>query len=95
MEPTNAINYYKLYSVHKRTRSYSKAHTAISTAVELNGSKTDWRIQKAKLLVSLGSCNEAYVVAKTDAKDGNGMMNGAREGNECAQRTQLTMKVYQ
>ena len=87
VEPDNAVNYYKLYSVHKRMRSLSEALTDITQAVELNGSRADWRIQKAKLLVNLGRCDEAaveYAAARENAAD-------ARQAKETADGTRDTI----
>lgn len=100
VEPTNANNYYKLYSVHKRMRSLSDALNSITKAVELNGSKIDWRIQKAKLLVNLGRCEEAnveYIAASeiADAKHERQLVDGAKEANECATLTTSAMEAYQ
>jgi len=101
VEPDNAVNYYKLYSVHKRMRSLSDALNSITKAVELNGTKSDWRIQKAKLLVNLGRCEEANVEyleageSATDAKIARQLVDGAKEANECAKLTQSAMAAYQ
>lgn len=104
-EPQNANNYYKLYSVHKRTRSLSEALSDISSAVELDGSKFDWRIQKAKLLVDLGRCEEAaaeYGEARKLASAAGGdegrdrkAKEGASDAATCAQLTQQAMSAYQ
>mmetsp|Transcript_26334 Transcript_26334/g.55986 ORF Transcript_26334/g.55986 Transcript_26334/m.55986 type:complete len:540 (-) Transcript_26334:258-1877(-) len=101
VEPENSINYYKLYSVHKRMRSLSEALEDITRAVELNGSKVDWRIQKAKLLVNLGRCDEAHVEymeaqkGATDERNANKTVEGAREAGECAKMIEAAMKSYQ
>lgn len=101
VEPANAVNYYKLYSVHKRMRSLSEALTDITKAVELNGSKTDWRIQKAKLQVNLGMCEEAqaeYSEAKesaADAKQAKQTTDGLEEASDCAKLTVQANMAYQ
>jgi tetratricopeptide (TPR) repeat protein len=60
IQPDNAINYHKLYTVRKRKgNSLSEALNDISKAVELDPNKVDYRIQKATLLVQLGRCDEA------------------------------------
>ena len=57
VDPNNAYTYYMLYSVHKRMRALGDALSDITKAVELNDKKTDWKLQKAKLLVNLGRCD--------------------------------------
>ena len=59
VEPDNAANYFKLFRVHSRMRSYISALKDITQACELDKTKSDYRIQKAKLLVNLGQCDEA------------------------------------
>lgn len=103
LEPTNAINYYKLHSVHKRMRSLSEALTDITKAVELDGTNYDWRIQKASLLVNLGRCEEGqdeYMTAKNlasndDSKSKQAAVDGFGVANECAQLTKSAMSAYQ
>ena len=82
MEPNNAVNYYKLYNVHKRQRSLGEALEDISNAVRVeqesvNGDKTkdtkklvEYQEQKAKLLVGLGRCEEAVEIYKSIGYDG-------------------------
>lgn len=100
-EPDNGVNYYKLYSVHKRMRSLSDALNDITKAVELDGTKADWRIQKAKLLVNLGRCDEAheeYMEARkhaTDAKRAKEIVDGANDAGECSHLTRSAMEAYQ
>ena len=52
LEPDNALNFYRLFGVHKRMRALGDALDDITRAVELDG-KTAWRLQKAKLLVGM------------------------------------------
>jgi tetratricopeptide (TPR) repeat protein len=66
LEPDNAVNYYKLYNVHKRQRLLVEALEDISNAVSVASQTEDgkkklmeYREQKAKLLVGLGRCDEA------------------------------------
>eukprot|EP00804_Cyclotella_cryptica_P001514 CCRYP_003731-RA/>CCRYP_003731-RA protein AED:0.08 eAED:0.08 QI:304/1/1/1/1/1/3/76/544 len=85
LEPDNAVNYYKLYNVHKRMRSLAEALDDISNAVRIEAEKVaregssgndkklrEWRDQKAKLLVGLGRCDEAveeYKLLNAPAND--------------------------
>ena len=71
IEPQNAANYYKLFRVHSRLRSYVSALTDITNAVEVDPNQKDYRFQKAKLLVTLGRCEEAVEQYKYLATDGN------------------------
>lgn len=59
VEPTNAVNHFKLFRVHSRMRSYTSALTDISKACEMDPDKAEYVLYKAKLLVSLGRCDEA------------------------------------
>ena len=73
LEPDNAVNHYKLYNVHKRQRMLVEALEDITNAVsvELNSDNvikngntkklSEYRAQKAKLLVGLGRCDEALI----------------------------------
>jgi len=59
IEPSNASNYYKLFRVHNRMRNYVSALSDISKAVEADPKQAEYRLQKAKLLVNLGRCDDA------------------------------------
>ena len=59
VEPDNGTNFYKLFRVHNRMRKYTSALSDIEKALELEPSNTDWRMQKAKLLKSLGQCDRS------------------------------------
>lgn len=58
-EPDNATNYYKLYRIHSRLKNYHSALTDITAACDKDPADVEYRLQKAKLLVSLGRCDEA------------------------------------
>eukprot|EP00548_Thalassiothrix_antarctica_P006904 CAMPEP_0194146962 /NCGR_PEP_ID=MMETSP0152-20130528/22436_1 /TAXON_ID=1049557 /ORGANISM="Thalassiothrix antarctica, Strain L6-D1" /LENGTH=475 /DNA_ID=CAMNT_0038847621 /DNA_START=86 /DNA_END=1513 /DNA_ORIENTATION=- len=64
IEPENAMNHYKMFRVRQRTRKYADALRDISRALELRPDSMDYRLQKAKLLKSLGQCEEALLVVK-------------------------------
>lgn len=57
LEPTSALNHYKLYRLYHRKRSFDNALTHVTRAAELNA--PDYTPTKAKLLVSLGQCDRA------------------------------------
>lgn len=59
VEPDNAANYYKLFRVHSRMRSFVSALKDITQACEYDKGNTEYRVQKAKLLLNLGQCDEA------------------------------------
>lgn len=61
LEPDNGINYYQLFRVHSRARKYVEALSAITTALEVDPTNGSYRVQKAKLLKSLGQCDRAVV----------------------------------
>ncbi|KAL9183194.1 hypothetical protein ACHAXT_004981 [Thalassiosira profunda] len=100
-EPDNALNHYKLYSVHKRMRSLGDALDDITRAVDLDNSKAEWHILKAKLLVNLGRCDEAetaYYDAQKVAKDekqATQAAGGRKDAKDCATLTAQAMKAYQ
>ena len=105
IQPDNAINYHKLYTVRKRKgNSLSEALIDISKAVELDPNKVDYRIQKATLLVQLGRCDEAlgeYIQAqqltahKVDDAMRNVAIEGVQSSAECAEYTKEALKAYQ
>jgi len=64
VEPENGTNFYKLFRVHNRMRKFSSALSDIEKALELEPSNADWRMQKAKLLKSLGQCDRSFVEYK-------------------------------
>jgi tetratricopeptide (TPR) repeat protein len=64
LEPENAINHYKLFRVHQRMRKYSEALKTLGRALELKPDSKEYRLQKVKLLKSLGQCEEALLVVK-------------------------------
>lgn len=59
LEPSNAGNYFKLYRVHNRMKNYVSALKDITKACEVDPQQAEYRFYKAKLLVSLGRCDEA------------------------------------
>jgi tetratricopeptide (TPR) repeat protein len=95
MEPQNAMNYYKLYNVHKRQRALADALEDISNAVRIEGEtvareqKADKKLKeyreiKAKLLVQLGRCDEAV----EEYKLLNLPSGEAQQAGECAHSIQ-------
>eukprot|EP00538_Stauroneis_constricta_P002216 CAMPEP_0119550058 /NCGR_PEP_ID=MMETSP1352-20130426/3662_1 /TAXON_ID=265584 /ORGANISM="Stauroneis constricta, Strain CCMP1120" /LENGTH=502 /DNA_ID=CAMNT_0007595805 /DNA_START=138 /DNA_END=1646 /DNA_ORIENTATION=+ len=60
-EPGNATNYFKLYKVHSRMRRFMDALGDLTKALEVDPSNLDYRTQKAKLLKSLGQCDQAVI----------------------------------
>ena len=59
MEPQNAANYYKLYRVHSRMKQTMNAITDLNNAIDLDPTKTLYRKERAKALVSVGQCEQA------------------------------------
>lgn len=84
-EPDNAMNYFKLYKVHSRMKHLETALNDITKALELDDSNADWRVQKAKLLKSLGQCDRA-VVEYQQIQNKNGdpaIATALQEAQEC------------
>lgn len=61
LEPENGINHFQIFRVQSRARKYADALGAINKALELEPSNGSYRVQKAKLLKSLGQCDRAVV----------------------------------
>jgi tetratricopeptide (TPR) repeat protein len=59
VEPDNAANYFKLFRVHSRMKRFTHALNDITKACERDPKSAEYRVQRAKLLVSLGQCEEA------------------------------------
>lgn len=100
LEPTNAVNHHKLFGVHKRMRAFSAALDDVTRAVELDGTKTAWRLQKAALLVGLGRCDDA--VAEYEAAGRNAdaaavagpLGEGAAAAGDCAATLRAATAAY-
>lgn len=59
VEPENADNFFKLFRVHSRMKRTNDALNDINQAVELNPTKSTYRIERAKFLVTFGQCDLA------------------------------------
>lgn len=68
LEPEKGSNYFQIFRVHSRDRKYGDALNAITKALELDPANDSYRVQKAKLLKSLGQCDRA-VVEYTEIKN--------------------------
>ena len=60
----------------ERMRAHGGALDDITRAVDLDGAKTVWRLQKAKLLAGLGRCDD--VAAEHAASRGNADADGPK-----------------
>jgi len=85
--------------LHNRMGQYANALSDIEKALELEPSNFDWRIQKAKLLKSLGQCDRSVVEYKEliqnistddDAARVKALMNDA---SECEQAITLAQRA--
>jgi len=87
VEPENGTNFYKLFRVHNRMRKFASALTDIEKALELEPSNSDWRMQKAKLLKSLGQCDRSLVeyqqVMKSASTPPNNLQELMNDASEC------------
>ncbi|KAG7358506.1 chaperone protein DnaJ [Nitzschia inconspicua] len=96
LEPDNAMNYFKLYKVHSRMKHLETALNDITKALELDGSNADWRMQKAKLLKSLGQCDRAVVEYQQMQKSGSSdssVATALQEAQECEQTIAMAQKA--
>uniref|UniRef100_A0A7S2R980 J domain-containing protein n=1 Tax=Eucampia antarctica TaxID=49252 RepID=A0A7S2R980_9STRA len=97
IEPDNAANYYKLYRVHSRMRRLEDALTDITSALTVDPSLDEYRLTKAKLLISLGQCEEALPEFELLNKNGfqNDKVSSAEnDAVECASKLDLATKAY-
>mmetsp|Transcript_24250 Transcript_24250/g.57419 ORF Transcript_24250/g.57419 Transcript_24250/m.57419 type:complete len:530 (+) Transcript_24250:135-1724(+) len=107
-EPENGGNYFKLFKVRSRMKQYAKALTDIERALELESTNAEWRVQKSKLLKSLGQCDRAVAelavvqqqLQSTDEEeDSNTVKNQAefqaliQESAECDQMISFAQKA--
>jgi DnaJ family protein C protein 3 len=98
LEPDNAANYYKLFRVHSRMRSHLSALKDITQACEVDGTNSEYRIQKAKLLVNLGQCEEAveeYNVLNSLGGDNydDATMKSRDEAHNCAHHLKVATQA--
>lgn len=87
-EPGNGVNFYKLFRVHNRMKKYSNALTDVEKALELDPTNSEWRIQKAKLLKSLGQCDRSvieYKILTENSTVGDEVQALLNEATECEQ----------
>jgi len=103
LEPDVAANHYKLFRVRNRQHKLVDALKDLSKAVELEPNNTDYRKGKARLLVSLGQCDQAvedYVYLDRQAQassDGSVQVdweNGKNEAYQCRQEVEAAQKSY-
>jgi DnaJ family protein C protein 3 len=81
LEPENGNNYFHIFRVQQRARKFPDALNAITTALTFDPSNGSYRVQKAKLLKSLGQCDRA-VVEYQEIKDQD-VTSLLQEAQEC------------
>lgn len=92
IEPENAINHYQLFRVHHRMKKYMDALRDVNNALQVDPSKTDYRMQKAKLLVNVGQCDRAL----EEYKDMKYSGTAVQEAQLCAQAIEMAQRaVYE
>lgn len=98
VEPENAANYFKLFRVHSRMRSFFAALQDITQACEVDGKNSEYRVSKAKLLVNLGQCEEAveeYNILNQHGIDTNDDMRKSRdEAHTCAHHLNVATQAH-
>lgn len=100
VEPDNAANYYKLFRVHSRMRKYVSALKDITQACEVDQSnKTEYRFQKAKLLVNLGQCEEAVQEYHVLSRPGmealsEEIIQSRDDADHCAHYTRMATEAH-
>lgn len=60
IEPDNDSNYYKRYRVYLRQQKLKEALSDLNSALKINPSHESALIQRNKLQLKLGRCNEAF-----------------------------------
>lgn len=95
MEPQNAANHFKLYRVHARMKQTMNAITDLNNAINLDPSKSTYRIERAKVLVSVGQCEEAMedykALPKEQQNSGAGDFAAA---SKCAFQVKLATTAF-
>ena len=101
LEPDVAANHYKLFRVRNRQRKLVDALSDLSKAVHLEPTNTDYRKGKARLLVSLGQCDQAmedysYLDAQAlaDASIKVDWEEGKKEAYQCWQEVEAAQKYF-
>lgn len=92
LEPNNSANYYKLYRVHNRMHNYENALDDLSSALEHEPSKLEYREQRGKLLVALGQCDRA--MSEYEAFPGLPASDIAK-AKECSEEISIAQDAYQ
>jgi DnaJ family protein C protein 3 len=83
-EPDHALNFARRYKVHVRMKLLHRALDDITQAVALDGSRTtEWILQKARLLKSLGQCDRAVVEYQSIHGGGADVASSLREAKDC------------
>jgi len=93
-EPENALNYYRLYRVHSRMKRMSEALKDLTKALEIDPTKTEYRNQKAKLLVSLGQCDQAVEEYELLKSQNAADPSATAEAEACANDTRDALLEY-
>jgi len=98
IEPDNSVNFYKLFRVHNRMRKYVDALKDVTQALQVDPNKPDYRLQKAKLLVSLGRCDQAvqeYTILTSKYKEQSDKWQVAhQEAAACEQQIAGAQEAY-
>ena len=69
----------------EQMRAHGGTLDDITRAVDLDGAKTAWRLQKAKLLAGPGRCDDA--AAEHAASQGNADVDGPKTRGRCGRGT--------
>jgi len=96
-EPHNAVNHYKLFRVHSRMRRLVTALKDITKACEVDPTNKEYRSQKAKALVGLGQCDQAFVVYETilqDLPEDEKVQKDAAEADVCSRQIGRATEHY-
>jgi len=98
VEPKNSVNYFKLFRVHSRMRSYVAALKDITQACDNEMGNTEYRFQKAKLLINVGQCDEAveqFTIMQQYGMDGLNLEDVRKTMHEAEQCSKLVNAATQ
>lgn len=101
LEPTSALNHFKLYKLYHRKRQYESALSHISTASNIDSPK--YRPTKAKLLLQLAQCDQAveeYSIALQEVptlaqdEEPSGLQMDYHTAHECLQTQRAATEAF-
>lgn len=94
LEPDNATNHFKLFRVHSRMKRFNDALGDITNALQVEPTNVDYRMQKAKLLKSLGQCDRAVQEYQQISKASEELAKQLEEAKLCEQDIAMAQQAW-